>query len=339
MLINNVSSMANRIQYDFENVSSKVIHRGVMGSLREDILRKCLRDLIPSKFSIGTGIVLDAHDTQSKQQDFLIFDGFSSPQFLKNEVAIFLPVESVYATIEVKSTLRTKDLRQAIENACSVKSLEKNIFYPPYPHVMPSNVIFSSIFAYSSEADLDTIHRKFDEINLSIPLENRISTICILDKGCIVHADKKNLNTSIIWPNETTITINRKNTLEQNLYLFYLTMQYHLSITVNYPPDLLKYANINKSLNNKNIGLHVDSLSAGEEVWIGNVKLSGDDVIRYQKILPFINQELTEDVVKKSGLTREALVGDIAWAMTWINELDVQLQVQNNQENKGNSNP
>jgi len=329
MLIHNISSMANRLHYEFENLSSKIQHSGEMGSLREEVLKHCLRELIPTKYSIGTGIVVDAYDTQSKQQDLLIYDGFSSPRFLNNEALVVLPVESIYATIEVKSTLNHTTLKQAVENARSVNALKKTLLYPPgpIPHVEPSNMILSCLFAYTSDVELTTTQKNFDVLNSELPFEQRIGIICILDKGCIVTAQKDNANIDNVWPNVNTRTLIRPNKLEQNLYLFYLTLQTGLSLIPCYPPNLMQYANLNKSLQSKHVSFHFDTLPEGETLVLDNVVYTGEDVQRIHRIQHYLEKEYLLDVdVNRSGLTRDELTAEIAWAKRWIMEKNEQIQ-------------
>lgn len=328
MLIHNISSMANRLDYEFNNLSSKLQHSGAMGSLREEVLKNCLREIIPTKFSIGTGIVVDAYDTQSKQQDFLIYDGFSSPRFLINEALVVLPVESIFATIEVKSTLNHTTLKQAVENARSVKALKKTLLYPPepIPHVEPSNMILSCLFAYTSDVKLTTMQKNFDVLNSELPFEQRISIICILDKGCIVTAQKDNANICNVWPNVNSRTLSRPNIMQQNLYLFYLTLQTGLSLIPSYPPNLMRYANLNKSLQSKHVSFHFDTLLEGEKLVLDNVTYTGEDVQRIRRIKHYLKKEhLSDGDIYRSGFTRDELTAEIAWAKCWIMEINEQI--------------
>ena len=59
---------------------------------------------------------MDLQGKQSRQQDFFVYDAFNSPAFLQTESSCIIPVESVYAIIEIKSTLNKETLRQSIEN-------------------------------------------------------------------------------------------------------------------------------------------------------------------------------------------------------------------------------
>lgn len=115
MLLYNIESMAKKMSIDYQGVTNHIEHMGLRGSSRENILREYIRQLLPQKFAVGNGIITDVNGTQSKQQDFFVYDTFNSPIFLHMESSCVIPVESVYATVEVKSTL-TKETSKVLNS-------------------------------------------------------------------------------------------------------------------------------------------------------------------------------------------------------------------------------
>jgi hypothetical protein len=73
---------------------------------------------------MATGTIIDHHGNQSKQIDIIIYDEQITPPILLTSVEGIIPCHSVLATIEVKSILKCDKLREAVENARSVKSLK-----------------------------------------------------------------------------------------------------------------------------------------------------------------------------------------------------------------------
>ena len=110
MFIYNLQEMAKNLQSDYQKLSSKIEHNGLKGTIREDKLKEYLSKLFPTKYAIGNGVIVDANETQSRQQDFIIYDNFNSPKLMETESVQVIPIESVYATIEVKSTLTVDEL-------------------------------------------------------------------------------------------------------------------------------------------------------------------------------------------------------------------------------------
>lgn len=90
----------------------EVQHQGLLGSLRETVLRQLLSPLLPVTMGVGTGVVIGHDGTQSSQIDIVIYDRTLLPPLLLQEAGL-IPIEAALALIEVKSTLNMAGLRQA----------------------------------------------------------------------------------------------------------------------------------------------------------------------------------------------------------------------------------
>lgn len=242
MFIYNLQEMAKNLQSDYQKLSSKIAHNGLKGTIREDKLKEYLSKLFPTKYAIGNGVIVDANETQSRQQDFIIYDNFNSPKLMETESVQVIPIESVYATIEVKSTLTVDELEKSIKNIESVKKLEKT--KPFSSPLIISSIIppICMIFAYSSDTSLNNIVKKIDEFNNSIDIKNRLSIVCILDKGLIFGINRHGFKEIEIVPTDNTILVTHEDKLENNLYLFYLLMMTAINNIVMPPVNLMGYA-------------------------------------------------------------------------------------------------
>lgn len=303
MLLFNIESMAQKLSIDYE-LTSHIDHMGVRGGSREDVLKYYIKQLLPERFAVGNGVVTDVNGTQSKQQDFFVYDAFNSPVFLHTESSSIIPVESVYATIEVKSTLKKETLIQSLENIKSVKGLEITVLLntPLIPEVY--NSIFGAIFAYTSDTTIETIANNLDVLCKDIPPSNRPSVICVLDQGVIVNVEKQMLNQIEIMPSENTTWGIVKNVKEMNLYLFYLLLQQHLNTSQKFPPDLLAYANKSHALDQLKIVIPKE-LIPNDSSNIGDTGLSGEDLKfiseNQQIIYKALNNSLTNEDLIKAG--------------------------------------
>lgn len=240
MLLYNIESMAKKMSIDYQEVTNHIEHMGLRGSSRENILREYIKQLLPQKFAVGNGIITDVNGTQSKQQDFFVYDAFNSPIFLHMESSCIIPVESVYATVEVKSTLTKETLKQSIENIRSVKQLEITVLKNSPFIPAQFNFILGTVFSYTSDSAIETVAQNVDEICRDIPKEKQPSVICILDKGLIVNVLKDGMREIATMPSDSTTWGVIKNTKEINFYLFYLVLQQHLNTAINFPPYLVK---------------------------------------------------------------------------------------------------
>ncbi len=100
--------------------AAAVTQPGVKGTIREILVRDLFRPLLPPDLGIGTGQIATVKNELSPQQDVVIYDRRILPPVLFEETIGIFPLESVLATIEVKTTLTAAELRSAYENAKTI---------------------------------------------------------------------------------------------------------------------------------------------------------------------------------------------------------------------------
>lgn len=124
-MVNEFRSIAKKLQADFER-SEQVQHQGLKGVSREHALVDgFLTDHLPTKYSVGSGEILDSSGYVSKQQDIIVYDGYNIPVLQKlGETTVFF-AEQVYTIIEVKSTLGHGEIKDVIEKGKSVHTLQR----------------------------------------------------------------------------------------------------------------------------------------------------------------------------------------------------------------------
>jgi len=118
--------IANILNSESDLAASMVEQGGELGNAREALINGVLSRILPSIYEVGTGEIIDHLGKHSRQIDIVIarrdFPSLSLPSGSK-----VYPVESVLATIEVKSELNKKNLYQALENCASVSDLAPNV--------------------------------------------------------------------------------------------------------------------------------------------------------------------------------------------------------------------
>lgn len=229
-------SISEKMRSDFEKVTKMIEHPGEKGTARENALMKYLRPHIPDKFEFSEGIIIDSFDHQSRQVDVIIHDKTATPFLQDRDLANVIPIESVYAVIEVKSTLTKDELSKCIENIKSVRSLKKNTITG---QVSPT---LGFVFAYDSDSTLETIYKNFFELSKDIPPEQQITCICVLNKGLILPIHKARLSSISFLPSNDTLFAMHNNASNALLMFYLLLFQGLNSITV-YPPNMMAYAN------------------------------------------------------------------------------------------------
>jgi hypothetical protein len=242
MLNKAILDSAKKMMIDFEGITSKIEHAGIKGDAREEIVKNFLIEYIPETFGIAKGLVVDSVGSQSKQEDLMIYDRAATPRFLSLGSAVILPVESVRAVVEVKSTLTVEHLKDALTNIASVRGLPR-AHLPPFQ--MQTQLPFGLVFTYTSRVSLDRI---VDELRESdVPRHFGPTAVICLDRGCVISLERSNLNNMALLPGPTT-TWGKRETSDSghNLMIFYLLMMHGLfqCVALTHPcPDLIAYAN------------------------------------------------------------------------------------------------
>jgi len=168
-------------------LSGGVEHDGEKGAFREFFITRLIRPIMPPHFGIGSGIVMDADNVQSKQSDVIIYDQRLFPPILVAGDRGIFPIDSVLAVIEVKSCLKATDyisLESAARRISPRNSSNPEGLHISTPAITKDGMTHYpvyAVFAYTSDA------KKKDEVNrLEEEIPNRsgfIRIICVLDKG------------------------------------------------------------------------------------------------------------------------------------------------------------
>jgi hypothetical protein len=129
------------------------------GTPREAFIREYLEKHLNSTVAIGTGEVIDANSKpgDSRRQFDIVIHKRNYPRLdFGAGISAFL-VESVLATIEVKSTLDKAGIDQAVGAAIAAKTLKKNEVRSFSTGYIPP-AILSFVVAYDGPAKMETVH-------------------------------------------------------------------------------------------------------------------------------------------------------------------------------------
>jgi len=122
-----VNRIGRRLVMEFED-ASEAGTPGLIGASREHPARLQLVKLLPAFVSVGSGLLIDSHGSQSKQQDIVIFERDFCPVYSINDTpeATYYPIEAVAAVGEVKSTVSKSVLFDALDKVRSAKALRRH---------------------------------------------------------------------------------------------------------------------------------------------------------------------------------------------------------------------
>lgn len=109
-------------------------HYGERGRNDEQRLSKLLEQVLPRRYSLGTGFIISSHPdlASSSQVDIIIHDEVHNSPLFRELAANVFPIEAVYATVEVKADLSLEKLREAAEAVVIIRKMAKRDKY--YAH-------------------------------------------------------------------------------------------------------------------------------------------------------------------------------------------------------------
>ena len=116
-------SACEEMKSKFNSTKANIIHSGTKGGTNEDVWISWLKNYLPKRYEINRGVVINSKGYQGLQQDIVIFDRQYSPLIYKQEETLFIPVECVYAVIEVKTQLTKEEIKDAGEKIASIRRL------------------------------------------------------------------------------------------------------------------------------------------------------------------------------------------------------------------------
>ena len=130
---NYLATFSDELLAKSRRIDHLIRHTGTVGSYREDLLRSTIRQLLPTHFQASTGFI----ENSPRQLDIIVWDTACYAPLFREQDVVVVPREAVRGIIEVKTTLETGALDDALEILHDVLRVE--------PSVIP---VFKGIFAF-----------------------------------------------------------------------------------------------------------------------------------------------------------------------------------------------
>ncbi|KQO29075.1 hypothetical protein ASF10_22640 [Flavobacterium sp. Leaf82] len=201
------NSFSNNSEIYFDS-NRKLISPLEYGMYKEHACKEFLKFIIPSRYRIDDGFVINANEQITTQCDIVIYDSNNTPLFESGIKQRFFPMETVLAIGEVKSTLSKRELKNAINKLAKSKSIRKenqnpSIIYrkttetfKEYNH--PFDQIISFIICQKlkfkvTDIDFDTLYDK------EIPVTDRHNMILSIEDGLFLYRHSIN-GEEKFWP-------------------------------------------------------------------------------------------------------------------------------------------
>jgi hypothetical protein len=100
-------------------------HPTAIGDASEANWVRMLKSFLPGRYEVGPIFALDAHGGRSEQIDLAIYDRQYSPLWFEAAGNRYVPIESVYAALEVKQEINASQLKYAAQKIESVRALHR----------------------------------------------------------------------------------------------------------------------------------------------------------------------------------------------------------------------
>lgn len=213
--------------------SGHTLHKGTP---REAFIKEYLEGHLGSNVSIGTGEIIDSNSqprASRNQYDIVIYKKNYPKLDFGGGINGFL-IESVIATIEIKSVLDQAAIDQSVNAARNAKALIPNINRTFTTGWTPPKVL-NFVVAYTGPAQMGTVHgwilNSHQTQNIPLPTwtqDNKLQTPGTALDGVFL------LNKGFVKLDNTPMTLNNNNavgthvisdTIDGNILMLFLTLQ------------------------------------------------------------------------------------------------------------------
>lgn len=175
------SGVLRRLEAEVDTFNRLIDHQGEMGRENELSLARILERLVPPKYGIGSGLLIDSQGNYSKQIDIVVYDNSEEPALMAQTNQVLFPVENVRLCIEVKTTADKAEVEDAGAKMASVRDLDSRNRHP-----------YFALVGYRASTTARTIAAHLRSGDLA----ERIDFACILQLG--VFASKAKLAPAVV---------------------------------------------------------------------------------------------------------------------------------------------
>ena len=162
------SGVLRRLEAEVDTFNRLIDHQGEKGRENELSLARIIEKLIPSRYGIGSGLLIDSEGNYSKQIDIVVFDSSNEPTLMAQTNQVLFPVENVLLCIEVKTTVDKSEIDDATSKMRSIRELRTRGRLPSF-----------CLFGYSAAVSAKTLASHLQNSQDNYPIDFS----CILQLG------------------------------------------------------------------------------------------------------------------------------------------------------------
>jgi hypothetical protein len=120
-----LAGLHDEIQLRLARSRAAIGHPVAKGDATEGIWIEVLKGYLPERYRVDRAFVIDSNDNVSQQIDIVIYDRQYTPLIFKQDGALVIPAESVYAVFEAKQSINACQVEYAAKKIASVRALHR----------------------------------------------------------------------------------------------------------------------------------------------------------------------------------------------------------------------
>lgn len=224
-------------------------HNLTKGEVREQHLAEKLRPFIPTRFDMASGEATNVAGDVSLQQDVMIYDAARRAPFVRVGHHAILPIEGVFASIQVKTSVSPSSIGGCVENLQSLKKIAPNTLDRAGGH--PGGIVVSefpvkpltAIVAYEASGDADELQEAFFLGNEKVPdPTDRVDALVVPGRFSMVLASMNGEKVSLGTPSAVATHLHRLDASDDAFLVFYAILSEWLATYVPPVGGLIEYA-------------------------------------------------------------------------------------------------
>jgi hypothetical protein len=179
------SGVLRRLQAEVDVFNRLISHKGEKGQENELAIARVLERLIPRRYGVGSGLLIDSTGQESQQTDIVIFNHAEDPAVLAQTTQVLFPVENVHACIEVKTRVAKSDIVDAGKKHASLEKLQP---------VGARKIPLSTFLGFTGSVSVHTLVGHIQSL-LAENVDHRPDVLCVLELG--IFAARRSI---VTWP-------------------------------------------------------------------------------------------------------------------------------------------
>lgn len=122
-LRNALLSVEKKFRIDLAHKREINTHNPSLGDATEDAWLELLEEYLPTRYKVNKAFAVDHKGNVTEQLDCVIYDAHFTPKLFGEDKRLYVPVEAVYGTFEIKQEVDASHMLDAAKKIASLRKL------------------------------------------------------------------------------------------------------------------------------------------------------------------------------------------------------------------------